>query len=71
MHHFSVYMKKKNKDFLDSLMQSFYFHASARDGPTAEAAVASEEEPEYEENPSLAEKEKEENEKEQEETEEE
>lgn len=70
-HQFAVYMKKKNKDFLDSLMQSFNFHASARDGPAAEAAVESEEELESEEDPSLAEEEKDEKEKEQEETEEE
>lgn len=66
MHQFVVYMRNKNKDFLNFLLQLFNFQASA-----ATAATESEEQSKFEEEPLPAEEEKEEKEKEREETEEE
>ena len=71
VHQFAVYIKKKNKDFPDSLLQPFNLSASARDAPTRKAATESEEESESEEELPPAEEEKKVKEKKQEETEEE
>ena len=44
MHQFAVYMKKKNKDFPDSLLQLFNFQASIGDALAVKAITESEEE---------------------------
>lgn len=56
-------MKKKSKDFHDSLLQPFNFQTLTRDAPVVEAAAESEEELESEKDPLPAEEEKEKKEK--------
>ena len=51
MHQFAVYIKKKNKDFPDSLLQPFNFQASVGDAPAAEATAESKEESKSKEEP--------------------
>lgn len=73
VHQFAVYIKKKNKDFPDSLLQPFNLLASAGDAPVTKTATKSEEESESEseEEPPPTEEDKKAKEKEQAETEEE
>ena len=58
MHQFVVYMKKKNKDFPDSLLQSFNYQASTEDALAAEAVAESKEKSESKEEPPSTEEEK-------------
>ncbi|KDO38245.1 hypothetical protein CISIN_1g034681mg [Citrus sinensis] len=62
-HQPAIYIKKKNKDFPNSLLQPFNFQASAGDAPIAEATTESKEESESEEDSPPAEEDKEEKEK--------
>ncbi|GAY65896.1 hypothetical protein CUMW_244550 [Citrus unshiu] len=62
-HQPAIYIKKKNKDVPNSLLQPFNFQASAGDAPLAEATTESKEESESVEDSPPAEEGKEEKEK--------
>lgn len=43
LHQFTVYMKNRNKDFPDTLLQQFNFHPAVEDVPTTQEETSQEE----------------------------